>query len=117
MKRNILKSFVAILLFAVLVPVFQSCSDDDDQCRLTVVVKNAKTGERVAGASIHIGKDAGTITRDDVSNANGEAYFVFDNEAIFDVNASYGVAPNTQSGLSRVQLKKGERVTSEVLIQ
>ena len=117
MKKNILKTFVAILFFALLIPIFQGCNDDIDGCGLTVIVKDAKTGERVPGANIHVGKDAGTITRDGISDNNGEAYFVFDYEAIFDINVTYGEAPNTKTGFSRVRLKDGEVVTKDVLIQ
>lgn len=107
-----------LLLFASFVTIcFNSCSDDLDGCGLTVIVKDALTGERISGANIHISKNAGTITRDGVSDENGEAYFFFDNEAIFDINATYGVVPYTKSGKSSKRLKYNEVVKQEVILQ
>lgn len=117
MKRNIFKSFATLVVLVFTIGCFVSCSDDLDGCGLTVVVKDALTGERVSGASIHISKNAGTITRDGVSDNNGEAYFFFDQEAIFDINVSYGEAPYTKTGLSTVRLKDDKVVTKDVLIQ
>ncbi|MCH3924170.1 MAG: carboxypeptidase-like regulatory domain-containing protein [Bacteroidales bacterium] len=117
MKTKILKIFSAFLFICLILPCFSSCSDDLNGCGLTVVVKDAKTGERIPGATISISKDAGSIKRDGVSDKNGEAYFFFENEAIFDVNVSYGVAPNIRKGTSTIRLKYNEVVTSDVLVQ
>lgn len=43
--------------------------------------------------------------------------FFFDNEAIFDINATYGVAPYTKSGKSSKRLKYNEVVKQEVILQ
>ena len=117
MKKNILKIFSAFLFLCFFIPCFQSCSDDLDGCGLTVVVKDATTGDRIQGATISISKESGSIKRDGTSDVNGEAYFFFDNEAIFDINVSYGDAPNTRQGTSTVRLKYNEVVTKDVLVQ
>lgn len=117
MKKNILKIFSAFLFLCFVIPCFQGCSDDLDGCGLTVVVKDATTGDRIPAATINISKASGTVTRDGVSDINGEAYFFFDHEAILDINVSYGAAPNTRQGKSTVKLKQDEVVTKEVLVQ
>ncbi|MCF0211087.1 MAG: hypothetical protein HUK18_07285 [Bacteroidales bacterium] len=114
MKRNILRFFAVIALFCVAIPCFQSCNDDLDGCGLTVVVQDASTGARLQNATIHISKESGSIKKDGVSDVNGEAYFFFDNEAIFDINVTY--AEGTRQGTSTVRLKYNEVVTKEVLV-
>ena len=117
MKKNIWKTFALILFFATLMPCFSSCSGDLDGCGLTVIVMDAITGERVADAAIHVSQGSGTIYRDGKTNHDGEAKFMFDHEAIFNINASIGEAPNVKNGSSTVRLKFGEVITKEVLVQ
>ena len=118
MKRNILTKFVAVLFCTCVIACFNSCNDDIDGCGLTVIVTDpAANGARVSGATIKIGKDAGTVRREGVSDNNGEAHFIFDHEAIFDINVSYGSAPYEKTGLSTVRLQEGKVVKKEVLIQ
>ncbi|MBQ9253432.1 MAG: hypothetical protein IJ213_07755 [Bacteroidales bacterium] len=114
MKKRILKIFTIIALFCFAVPCFQSCSDDLDGCGLTVVVKDASTGARLSGALIHIGQESGSIKKDGVSDTHGEAYFFFNNEAIFNISVTY--AEGTRQGNSTVKLKYDKVVTKEVLV-
>ncbi|MCQ2326607.1 MAG: hypothetical protein MJZ71_03500 [Bacteroidales bacterium] len=114
MKRNILRIFATIALFCFAIPCFQSCNNDLDGCGLTVVVKDASSGERLPGAIINISKESGSIKKDGVSDKQGEAYFFFKNEAIFDINVSY--AEGTRQGKSTVRLRYDEVVTKEVLV-
>lgn len=108
MTKNILKTFVAILLFAVILPCISSCGDDLDGCGLTVIAVDGNDNSRIANAKVHVGKNSGTITRDGYTDNHGEIYFFFDNEAIFDITVSYGEAPNTIEGEARVSLKEGQ---------
>ncbi|MBR1626380.1 MAG: hypothetical protein IJ681_04465 [Bacteroidales bacterium] len=114
MKKNILKTFVAVLFFSVMIPCFSSCSDDLDGCGLTVVVIDGQTNERISGAAVHVGISAGTITADDYSNDHGEAKFFFKNEAIFDVTVKSGEAPYIKNGSARVRLKDGKVVLKKI---
>lgn len=119
MKKNIIRFFLLASFAFFFAPIFSSCSDDElDGCGLTVVVKDAaNTSNLLQGATISISKESGSVKRDGVSDANGEAYFFFDNEAILDIDVSYGEAPNTRYGKSTVRLKYGEVVRKEVLVQ
>ncbi len=119
MKENIMRFFLLAAVALFFAPMFTSCSEDElDGCGLTVVVKDAtNTSNLLKGATISISKESGSVKRDGVSDANGEAYFFFDNEAILDINVSYGEAPNTRYGKSTVRLKYGEVVRKEVLVQ
>ncbi|MBR1775148.1 MAG: hypothetical protein IJ759_06435 [Bacteroidales bacterium] len=121
MKKNIWKTFAAILFFSVVIPVFSGCGDDLDGCGLTVVAvdgysttPDGQNNTRLVGAKVHVGKNNGTITRDDVTDNHGEAYFFFYNEAIFDVTVSYGVSPDIKTGTATVRLKEGQVVTKVV---
>lgn len=114
MKKNIWKTFAIILFFAVVIPFFNSCEKDLDGCGLTVVAIDGKNKTRLTKAKVHVGKNNGTITRNGETDGHGEVYFFFDNEAIFDINISYGEAPNTKTGLASIRLKYGQVETKVV---
>lgn len=121
MKKNILKTFAMIMIFSIAIPFFSGCNKDLDGCGLTVVAvdgndvsEDGQYNTRISEAKIHIGKNNGTITRDGVSDAHGEAYFFFDNEAIFDITITYGEAPDTKTGSATVRLKEGQKIRKVV---
>ncbi len=115
--------FFLITICAVLIsPLFSSCAEDElDGCGLTVVVKDAKNpSTKYANATVNISKESGSVKRTGTTEANGEAYFVFDNEAILDIfvtHVSEDEMPVTRTGKSTVRLKHGEVVVKDVLIQ
>ncbi len=115
--------FFLIAICAVLIsPMFSSCAEEElDGCGLTVVVKDAKnTSKKYANATVNISKESGSVKRTGKTEANGEAYFFFDNEAILDIfvtHVSDDEMPVTRTGKSTVRLKDGEVVVKEVLIQ
>ncbi|MBR1769502.1 MAG: hypothetical protein IJ748_03500 [Bacteroidales bacterium] len=124
MKQNIFKKIVALAIFCFVVLGFYSCGDDLDGCGLTVVVTDTQ-GHRIQGANITIGVDQGgvigegnTIKRESVSDKNGEAYFFFDNEAIFTIYATIlsDDGFSYREGKSTVQLKYDQMITKEVII-
>ncbi|MBO5844844.1 MAG: hypothetical protein J6Q96_08260 [Bacteroidales bacterium] len=119
--------FFLIAICAVLVsPLFSSCAEDElDGCGLTVVVKDAKNpSKKYSNATVNISKESGSVKRTGKTEANGEAYFVFDNEAILDIYVTHQdtislepVSVVTRTGKSTVRLKDGEVVVKDVLIQ
>ena len=124
MKLNILRKIVASLIICLTIVGFSSCSDDLDGCGLTVVVTDS-VGNRIPGAHITVGvdingeiADGNTIKRDATADRNGEAYFFFDNEAIFTIYASILAEDGytLRSGKSTVQLKYNEMVTKDVIL-
>ena len=69
---------------------------------------------------MNISKESGSVKRTGETEANGEAYFFFDNEAILDIfvtHVSEDEMPVTRTGKSTVRLKHGEVVVKDVLIQ
>ena len=124
MKKNIIRFFCFALLLLVSVPFLSGCKEEDNSCKLKVMVKKASDpAVRVPGAKIVINKASGNITREGVTDSHGEAFFTFDNEAIFDINVNYqvfdstGALESTSTGKSTVKLVPGETVEKEVLIQ
>lgn len=117
MKKNILKTFVSVVLTVSLITCFSSCKDNLDGCGLTVIVKDQATGQRVSGAAVHIYQGTGTITRDGVTDNNGEAYFFFNHEAIFNIDASLSDMLYTKTGSSSVRLVYDKVLSKEVIIQ
>lgn len=115
--------FFLIAICAVLVsPLFSSCAEDElDGCGLTVVVKDAKNpSKKYSNATVNISKEPGSVKRTGTTEANGEAYFFFDNEAILDIfvtHVSEDEMSVTRTGKSTVRLKDGEVVVKDVLIQ
>lgn len=125
MKLNIFGKIAILALICMSAIGFQSCSDDIDGCGLTVVVADAQ-GNRIDGAAVIVGVDrngeiaggGNTIRKEAVSDKNGEAYFFFDNEAIFTIFASITADDGytVRTGKSTVQLKYGKMITKEVLL-
>jgi hypothetical protein len=128
MKRNILKKISFACLIALFTLGFNACKDDSD-CRLKVIVKDVKTGNaRIVGAKISIGKGSSNVKPLEepqvdgsyYSDANGEAFFTYEMEAIWDINVEYydSVPPaHLRIGKATVRLKAGELVEQEVLLQ
>ncbi len=123
--KNVGRFFLTALALVLVSPLFIACGDDEiDGCGLTVVVKDATdASKRLAGAEITISKEAGDVRRTGTSDANGEAYFFFDNEAIFDIDVTYSYIDSTISpdplirrGKSTVRLKYNETVSKDVLV-
>ncbi|MBP1630338.1 MAG: hypothetical protein H6Q15_1231 [Bacteroidetes bacterium] len=124
MKKNIIRFFCFALLLLVSVPFLSGCKEEDNSCKLKVMVKQAANpAVRVPGAKIVIAKESSYIKREGVTDSQGEAFFSFDNEAIFDINVNYqvfdttGALVSTSTGKSTVRLVPGETVEKEVLIQ
>lgn len=131
MKLNRLKKIVVTITVCFAFLGFYSCGDDLDGCGLTVVVTDT-TGNRIPKANITVGVDVNgeigsgeTIKREATADKNGEAYFFFDNEAIFTIYAkvdSVVVRENGEElhlervGKSTVQLKYDEMVTKNVIV-
>lgn len=131
MKLNRLKKIVVTVTVCFAFLGLYSCSDDLDGCGLTVVVTDT-TGNRIPKANITVGVDVNgeigsgeTIKREAIADKNGEAYFFFDNEAIFTIYAkvdSIVVRENGEElhlervGKSTVQLKYDEMVTKNVIV-
>ena len=65
---------------------------------------------------MNISKESGSVKRTGKTEANGEAYFFFDNEAIFGVDVAYGDEPLVRRGKSTVRLKYNEVVIKEELV-
>ena len=123
--KTIGRFFLTVLALMLVSPLFMACGDDEiDGCGLTVVVKDAtNASKRLTGAQITISKGAGDVRRTGTSDVNGEAYFFFDNEAIFDIDVTYSyidtnISPEPQErrGKSTVRLKYNETVTKDVLV-
>lgn len=123
--KNVGRFFLTALALVLVSPLFIACGDDEiDGCGLTVVVKDATdASKRLAGAEITISKEAGDVRRTGTSDVNGEAYFFFDNEAIFDIDVTYSYIdstispdPLTRRGKSTVRLKYNETVSKDVLV-
>ena len=122
MGKNMLRFFLIAICAVLISPLFSSCAEKElDGCGLTVVVKDAKNPSKTyAGATVNISKDSGSVKRTGKTESNGEAYFVFDNEAILDIfvtHVSEDAMPVTRTGKSTVRLKDGEVVVKDVLIQ
>lgn len=131
MKSNTLRKIVVTIVVCFAFFGLCSCSDDLDGCGLTVVVTDT-TGNRIPAAQITVGVDVNgeigsgaTIRRDAQADKNGEAYFFFENEAIFTIYAkvdSVVVRENGEElhvervGKSTVQLKYDEMVTKNVIV-
>lgn len=123
--KTIGRFFLTVLALMLVSPLFMACGDDEiDGCGLTVVVKDAtNTSKRLTGAQITISKEAGDVRRTGTSDVNGEAYFFFDNEAIFDIDVTYSYIdstispdPQVRRGKSTVRLKYNETITKDVLV-
>ncbi|MDR1006718.1 MAG: hypothetical protein LBL74_07635 [Bacteroidales bacterium] len=123
MKRNIIKIFALVVLVALSTTMF-SCMDDTD-CRLKVIVKDVRDQNvRYPNAKVVVSKGNGNVKQNGVTDANGEAFFTFDMEAIFDIGVTYStydtlISPDTirRTGKSTVSLKAGEIVEKDVLLQ
>jgi hypothetical protein len=118
MMKKVRIFFLMVLAVVLVSPLFISCGEDEiDGCGLTIVVKDATNPtQRLSNARITISQESGSIRRTGVSDANGEAYFFFDNEAIFGVDVAYGDEPLVRRGKSTVRLKYNEVVIKEVLV-
>ncbi len=119
MKKNILRFFSFMLILAIAIPFISGCKEDDNRCKLVVIVQDVTdTSIRIPGATISISKDAGSVKADGVTDSKGEANFVFDNEAILDINVSItDTLGYTRYGKSTVRLVPGETVEKQVLLQ
>lgn len=122
MGKNMIRFFLIAICAVLVSPLFSSCAEDElDGCGLTVVVKDAKNpSKKYANATVNISKESGSVKRTGKTEANGEAYFFFDNEAILDIfvtHVSEDEMPVTRTGKSTVRLKDGEVVVKDVLIQ
>lgn len=118
MMKKVRIFFLMALAIVLVTPLFSSCGEDEiDGCGLTIVVKDAMNPtQRLANARITISQESGSIRREGVSDVNGEAYFFFDNEAIFGVDVAYGDEPLVRRGKSTVRLKYNEVIIKEVLV-
>lgn len=123
--KTIGRFFLTVLALMLVSPLFMACGDDEiDGCGLTVVVKDTtNASKRLTGAQITISKEAGDVRRTGTSDVNGEAYFFFDNEAIFDIDVTYSYIdstispdPQVRRGKSTVRLKYNETITKDVLV-
>jgi hypothetical protein len=119
MKKNILRFFSFLLILAIAIPFISGCKEEDNRCKLLVVVQDVNdTSIRIPGATISISKNAGSVKANGVTNSKGEANFVFDNEAILDINVSLPLDNGkTRYGKSTVRLVPGETVEKQVLLQ
>ncbi|MBQ2375054.1 MAG: hypothetical protein U0J38_02825 [Bacteroidales bacterium] len=122
MGKNMIRFFLIAICAVLVSPLFSSCAEDElDGCGLTVVVKDAKNpSKKYSNATVNISKESGSVKRTGKTEANGEAYFFFDNEAILDIfvtHVSEDEMPVTRTGKSTVRLKDGEVVVKDVLIQ
>lgn len=106
-----------------------SC-EDDTSCRLKIFVTSDNSTKRMPNINVHVGKENGSVTRDGITDANGEVFFTFDLEAILDVDANYTydsivMVPQLydtiydtvafeRTGKSTTRLKPGELVEIEV---
>lgn len=122
MRKNMIRFFLIAICAVLVSPLFSSCAEDElDGCGLTVVVKDAKNpSKKYSNATVNISKESGSVKRTGKTEANGEAYFFFDNEAILDIfvtHVSEDEMPVTRTGKSTVRLKDGEVVVKDVLIQ
>ncbi|MBR5253998.1 MAG: hypothetical protein IKV46_03035 [Bacteroidales bacterium] len=122
MGKNMLRFFLIAICAVLISPIFSSCAEDEvDGCGLTVVVKDAKNpSKKYSNATVSISKESGSVKKTGKTEANGEAYFLFDNEAILDIfvtHVSEDAMPVTRTGKSTVRLKYGEVVVKDVLIQ
>jgi hypothetical protein len=120
MKKNILRFFSFMLILSIAIPFISGCKEDDNRCKLVVIVQDVTdTSIRVPGVTISISKESGSVKANGVTDSQGEANFVFDNEAILDINVSKSDTSgnNTRYGKSTVRLISGETVTKEVLLQ
>lgn len=122
MRKNMIRFFLITICAVLISPLFSSCAEEElDGCGLTVVVKDAKNPSKKYGnATVNISKESGSVKRTGKTEANGEAYFFFDNEAILDIfvtHVSEDAMPVTRTGKSTVRLKDGEVVVKDVLIQ
>lgn len=122
MGKNMIRFFLIAICAVLVSPLFSSCAEDElDGCGLTVVVKDAKNpSKKYSNATVNISKESGSVKRTGKTEANGEAYFLFDNEAILDIfvtHVSEDEMPVTRTGKSTVRLKDGEVVVKDVLIQ
>ena len=122
MGKNMIRFFLIAICAVLVSPLFSSCAEDElDGCGLTVVVKDAKNpSKKYSNATVNISKESGSVKRTGKTEANGEAYFFFDNEAILDIfvtHVSEDEMPVTRTGKSTVRLKDGEVVVTDVLIQ
>lgn len=119
MKKNILRFFSFMLILAIAIPFISGCKEEDNRCKLLVVVQDVNdTSIRIPGATINISKNAGSVKANGVSDSKGEANFVFDNEAILDINVSLPLDNGkTRYGKSTVRLVPGETVEKQVLLQ
>lgn len=108
-----------MLILAIAIPFISGCKEDDNRCKLVVIVQDVTdTSIRIPGATISISKDAGSVKADGVTDSKGEANFVFDNEAILDINVSItDELGYTRYGKSTVRLVPGETVEKQVLLQ
>ena len=87
MKKNILRFFSFMLILAIAIPFISGCKEEDNRCKLLVIVQDVNdTSIRIPGATINISKGSGSVKANGVSDSKGEANFVFDNEAILDIN-------------------------------
>lgn len=122
MGKNMIRFFLIAICAVLVSPLFSSCAEDElDGCGLTVVVKDAKNpSKKYSNATVNISKESGSVKRTGKTEANGEAYFFFDKEAILDIfvtHVSEDEMPVTRTGKSTVRLKDGEVVVKDVLIQ
>ncbi len=116
--RKLRRFFLLILSVVLVSPLFSGCNDDElDGCGLTVVVKDAaKPSRRLPNASIVISQGSGGIRQDGKSDANGTAYFFFDNEAIFNIDVTFTENGVPRRGKSTVRLEYGKTVSKDVLV-
>ena len=86
---------------------------------MVVIVQDVTNSSiRIPGATINISKGSGSVKANGVSDSKGEANFVFDNEAILDINVSLPLNNGTtRYGTSTVRLIPGETVENQVLLQ
>jgi hypothetical protein len=110
MKNILIRSFTIILVVFILSIFLSSCKKENNTVGI-VIVYYLNNNQAVDGAKVRFYN--GDIDISVITDSNGKASHIFDNEAILNIEATKGTA----KGSSSIRLKPGETVEQHVYIQ
>lgn len=125
MLNKIFRTIILGFFSLVLVTTFTSCKKEKDIVAI-ITVKDS-SGNLVSGATVTLypapvhSQTSGdlpnsSLTKSNVTDANGKVQFTYELEAILNVEATKTILPNTYTGKNIIRLLKGKTVEKTIEI-
>ena len=117
LKVSVLKfRFLALCIAFTTVAIFMPSCRKNTECTATVIVTDGSTGAPVTGASVRLYTSVSktgysNIEQTEVTDAGGQAVFVFKQQGIFDIDVTKGT---TKPKAGVIKLEPGKSVSKDV---